>query len=91
MGQSDRSKQAKLGTDYRKPELLGDLDNPRGASPFRSAVALYQRALAILKKAPGREHLDIATILENWALLLATWADRRKPLTWKLVATAILA
>jgi tetratricopeptide (TPR) repeat protein len=37
---------------------------------YTEAEPLYQRALAIVEKALGPEHSDVATVLENYAALL---------------------
>ncbi len=39
-------------------------------SHYAEAEPLYQRSLAILEKALGPEHTDVATTLENYAALL---------------------
>ena len=37
---------------------------------YNEAEPLYRRALSIWEKALGPEHPDVATVLENYALLL---------------------
>jgi tetratricopeptide (TPR) repeat protein len=41
-----------------------------GQRQYAKAEPLYQRALAIREKARGPEHPDMATCLENYAVLL---------------------
>ena len=48
--------------------LQADFSPAQGRHP--EAEPLYQRSLAILEKALGPEHPDVATSLENYAALL---------------------
>ena len=52
---------------------IGTLERTRGN--YAEAEALYQRALAITENALGREHLDVATVLDNLAQLRLAQGD----------------
>ena len=69
-GAGDPGKGAGPGAPRRGTSLnnLAGLYDDQGQ--YAKAEPLYQRALAIREKALGPEHPDVATCLENYALLL---------------------
>lgn len=61
-----------------------------GPALYRTALALSQRALAIVEKAQGPEHPDTGTSLNNLALLYNTMGQYDQALPLSLRALAIL-
>jgi tetratricopeptide repeat protein len=55
--------------DHTLEAVLAD-NKLRDTNRLTEAERLYQRVVAILEKALGREHPDVATALSNYASLL---------------------
>ena len=58
---------------------------------YGEAEPLYRRLLTILEKTPGREHPNVATVLESYSALLRKMGREDKAVEQEARASAIRA